>query len=283
MLSNNIKIINFLPRESASVKLFVFSHAGGNATFYHGWAIDLPDFIDIFAVSLPGRGSMLTVSAITDWNALITQTVNAIIPLLDGTPYCLFGHSFGSLFAYEVSKELILLGFPEPLCLFTSAHGAPQIQAERQKRISKTYDLPDEDFLLAAKQWGFLDEELLQNNELVQIMLPALRADLKLDETYAFDTSRPKLRFPLIVYGGNNDKSVNEEELSKWLLITDDFADHSVFNRVVLFEGGHFYLVEKKNELLKDISTTITSLLNKIPKSITTKSCQLIHRTCCIF
>ncbi|WP_420474262.1 alpha/beta fold hydrolase [Noviherbaspirillum sp. ST9] len=263
----SVKIVNFSPRDDVSIRLFVFSHAGGSATAYRDWAPQLPATVEVMAISLPGRGSTLHLPAIAEWKKLVTQAANAIEPYLDGTPFSLFGHSFGALFAYEVVRELLRRKLPPPACLFVSAHGAPQLQSARQARIPATHQLSDAAFLDAAKRWGFLEEALLADPDLVKVMLPALRADLTLDETYHFDPVAAEIPLPLVVYGGSSDDSVAHEELSAWHELATDAQTRSKC-RTRMFDGGHFYSITHQAEVLRDIQETLEQLLDEFPLSV---------------
>ncbi|MEU8998470.1 alpha/beta fold hydrolase [Streptomyces caniferus] len=222
---------------TAQRRLFVFPHAGAGASAYR-LAAYLPDTVEVCTVQLPGRESRFAEPALTS----LDEAVAALAPLIaDHTdlPYAFFGHSMGSLIAFETARRLRALGTRMPDRLFLSGMRAPGLP-DRDPR----HTLPDDE-LLATADFDGVDAELRE-----LLLLPLLRADLTLCETYTPRAEAP-LPCPLTVLAGSDDDSVDETELADWHRHTSaDFQLH-------LFPGApHLYVRGTERELAEMITRT---------------------------
>src|SRR5690606_24822555 len=90
---------------------------------------------------------------------------------------------------------------------------------------------------------GGTQGELLGNAEMRALLLPALRADYRLIETYRPDTAA-RVRCPIIASGGDSDPEASPSDLDAWADATE-----AAFSRTIL-PGGHFYLARQTRPLL---------------------------------
>ncbi|GAA3719860.1 thioesterase II family protein [Streptomyces tremellae] len=188
-------------QDTARRRLFVFPHAGAGASAYR-LAAHLPESIEVCTLQLPGRESRFAEPALTS----LDDAVASLAPLVAyhaDLPYAFFGHSMGSLIAFETARRLRALGGRLPGRLFLSGMRAPGLP-DRDPR----HELPDDE-LLATAEFAGLDAEMQE------LLLPVLRADLTLCETYAYRAEAP-LPCPLTVLAGADDESVTEAELAGW-------------------------------------------------------------------
>ncbi|MEV7003823.1 alpha/beta fold hydrolase [Streptomyces sp. NPDC093982] len=221
---------------TAQRRLFVFPHAGAGASAYR-LAAYLPDTVEVCTVQLPGRETRFAEPALTS----LDEAVAALAPLIADhadLPYAFFGHSMGSLIAFETARRLRALGTPLPDRLFLSGMRAPGLP-DRDPR----HTLPDEQ-LLATAEFGGVDTELQE------LLLPLLRADLTLCETYTHRAEAP-LPCPLTVLAGSDDHSVDGTELADWRKHTS--ADFEMR----LFPGApHLYVRGAERQLAETITRT---------------------------
>ncbi|MGB8956400.1 MAG: thioesterase domain-containing protein, partial [Tumebacillaceae bacterium] len=115
------------PRPSAKVRLFCFAHAGGNASAYRKWAEQMPREIEVCPVQFPGRERRWNETPIADLRELM-ETLTPLFRSVQDKPFALFGHSLGSMVAFEVARELRRTGLPAPVRLFASAGRAPVLR-----------------------------------------------------------------------------------------------------------------------------------------------------------
>ncbi|WPB87916.1 thioesterase II family protein [Streptomyces malaysiensis] len=184
---------------TARQRLFVFPHAGAGASAYR-LAAYLPDSVEVCTVQMPGRESRFAQPALTS----LDEAVATLAPLIANhaaLPYAFFGHSMGSLLAFETARRLRALGTALPDHLFLSGMRAPGLP-DRDPR----HELPDDELLASAEFVGV-------DPELQVLLLPVLRADLTLCETYTPRAEAP-LPCPLTVLAGSDDESVTEAELA---------------------------------------------------------------------
>ena len=210
-------------------RVYCFGHAGASANEFVRWAA-LTSELEIIGVQLPGRGTRLREAPVSDLKRLVRIIVDEVS---FEPPFGFFGHSLGGLLAFELSRELRRVGKPMPTWLWVSAYPAPNLQRSE----SPIRDLDNADFLRAVQErHGGIPLDVHENPELAGLVVPPLKADQTMVETYVHEWARP-LPCALTVFGGSAD-SIPEESLQRWQgHTTGRFA-------LEMFEGGHFYLRE---------------------------------------
>ena len=229
------------------MRLFCFPYAGGSASVFRTWPDELPPAIEFYAIELPSRGKRIREPPITRMEPLVRGIAGAIEPLLD-KPFCFFGHSMGALTSFELARLLRREGRPQPSHLFVSGSAAPQI--EDTFRVK--FDLPEPEFLDVLRRLNGTPSEVLENEELLQLMLPMLRADFELLQTYEY-TEEPPFSFPITAFGGLQDKEVSREDLEAWRVQTT--ATFILRN----FAGDHFFLHTDRSRVLWAMSQELLS------------------------
>ncbi|MGB3623162.1 MAG: alpha/beta fold hydrolase [Ketobacter sp.] len=229
----------------AAVRLFCFPFAGGDIATYLPWLELLDPRLELVIVQLPGRGKRQHEKPFTQMEPLVDALFAAMFSAID-KPFAFFGHSMGSKIAFELAKRLQQNQFPCPRHFFASGCASPCLS----RRIAPVHRLPDTAFIQRLTQLSGVPQAVLDNRELMQFLLPMLRADFKLVETYVgkADTKIPSRITPL---GGANDVLVDTDELQQW---TDHFEQS---NAVRVFQGGHFYLHQFSNEVTQTINSTL--------------------------
>lgn len=231
-------------RPAAAYRLYCFPHSGGSAGEFVRWADGLPD-VEVLGLQLPGRGARLAEPAYTRMMPLVDAIVSGVA--FRG-PYAFFGHSLGALVAYEVAQVLQASGFRPPDRLFVSACPAPHLP----RLDPPIHRLPNRELAtMIAQEYGSLPTEIAENPELMDLLLPAHRADFELVETYAYEAGDP-LECPLTVVGGTEDE-LGVSELTAWAAHSTAALD------LELMPGGHFYLREQQERLLALIDDRLVS------------------------
>jgi medium-chain acyl-[acyl-carrier-protein] hydrolase len=245
----------FLCRKSdsrASLRLFCFPYAGGSASIFRGWAESLPATVEVYAVQLPGRGSRLLEPPITKMPRLIKAIAPALIPHLD-KPFAFFGHSMGTIIGLELARYLRAKLGVEPIHLFVSGSRAPQLSNTEPP----SYNLPEAEFLEELRRLKGTPSEILEHPELMKLMLPVLRADFKLVQTYAYTPAEP-LACPITAFGGSLDKEVGLRRLQAWRAQT---ASNFSLNMI---PGDHFFIHAAQPTLLATLSKELDKIVSRI-------------------
>jgi len=233
------------PNPQASLRLFCFPYAGGGPAIFHAWLDDLPPGVEMCAAQLPGRGSRIKEAPYTRVASLVQALGEALHPHLD-RPFAFFGHSLGALVAFELSRELRRQHDLLPVHLFVSGCGAPQ-SLDPHPPIGM---LPDTAFLEELRQLNGTPAEVLEHEELMQLLLPTLRADFTARETYAY-VDEPPLDCPISAFGGMQDGRVERDRLEAWRDQTSGlFSLHT-------FPGDHFFLHSSQSLLLQTLSQAL--------------------------
>jgi surfactin synthase thioesterase subunit len=247
----------FKPRPGAALRLFCFPYAGGGASVYRLWPDELPDWVEVCAVQLPGRESRWREEPFRRMDALADSATAALTPMLD-RPFAFFGHSMGGALAFEVTRRLVAAPNGDrgdgarrvPLHLFVSGRPAPGALDDKES----IHELPRDEFIEAIRGYSGTPEEVLQNRELMELVEPLLRADFAVSETYRPASEREPLEVPVTALGGVGDEDVSEEQLEAWRDET-----RGPFHKQ-MFDGGHFFLTERAAEVLAVVRRELTRL-----------------------
>lgn len=210
-------------------QLFCLPAAGGAASGFHPWREAVGPEIDVVPVQLPGREARLDEDPITSAPELVAALTESMLEHA-GERFALFGHCMGALLAYELAHALTDAGHP-PAHLIVSAHQPPALMPKRL-RPEEMSDVELGDFL--AEQAG-APREILDLPEIMELLLPVVRADLALCQSYV-DTPKPPLPVPITAFGASEDPHITSDVLARWAdLTTAGF-------RLTIIPGGHDYV-----------------------------------------
>lgn len=185
--------------------------------------------------------------AFTNCSALVDAFVPHLLPYLN-RPFAFFGHSMGAIIAFEVARRLQERGL-KPVRLFISGRRAPQIP--EQDRL--TYKLPDAEFTEELRRLNGTPTQVLEHPELMQLMLPLIRADFTLTQTYTC-VPGPPLNCPFSVFGGLYDDDVTRHQLEAWCEQTTSACS------LKMFDGNHFFIQTAEAAVLKSIAEQLMSV-----------------------
>jgi medium-chain acyl-[acyl-carrier-protein] hydrolase len=236
------------PNSTAHMRLFCFPYAGGRAAIYRDWMNRLPGGIEVVPIELPGRGMRMAESPQTRIEPAVRALAETLSPLLD-RPFAFFGHSMGALISFELSRLLYREYRVAPEVLMVSAHRAPQLPDLE----TPTYLLPHDLFVQKLRYLNGTPPEVLEHPELLAYLVPLLRADFEVCNTYSY---RPGeiLPCPIAAFGGLQDPSVTVAQLQGWQNQTS--AEFSL----EMLPGDHFYLNESRHLLLRLIRQRLDEL-----------------------
>lgn len=242
------------PNPSARARLFCFAYAGGGASIFSTWPQALPPSVEVVAVQLPGRENRFLEPALSDLPAVVRHVADAVGSQLD-RPYMLFGHSLGGLIAYELVRTLQTQLRALPLGVLISGKRAPQLPA-RLRALSR---LPDDELIRELENYKGTPASVLENRELMELILPRLRADATLFDDYCYE-DRGLLPCPITAFGGTDDAHVSVEELLGWSELTDEFGHR-------LFDGDHFFIHSHRDEVLGAVADVVEGWLSLDPRA----------------
>lgn len=229
------------PKPLAKLRLFCLPHAGGTSTAFREWADDLPGAIELCIVEIPGHGYRLNEALMHRLQPLVMQVAQDIEPYLD-KPFVIFGHSMGNLLGFELSHYLQNAYQKTPVHLFLSGRGAPHLPP----REEPIHQLPEDQFIQKITEYNGTPKEVLQHKELMDLMLPILRCDFEVCETYRF-SPKPPFSFPMTIFGGLSDPGSTKSDLQEWKRYTT--ASFSLR----MFPGDHFFIFSAQKQLLQAI------------------------------
>jgi len=240
------------PNPDAGLRLVCLPYSGGRASVFNDLAAELPGEVELWAIEPPGHGRRLREAPLTRLEPLVEQVTDVLAERVR-QPFVLLGYSVGALISFEVTRALTRRGRPGPRALFVAAARAPHRRSARPP----LHELSRAELVEGLHRLAGYRNDLLENEELLDVMLPVLRADLGLDETYACEPGDP-LGCPIAAFGGNADWSVSLADLEAWReLTTGGFS-------VTVLPGGHFFLDSSRGLFAQSLTAEIERLKEKV-------------------
>lgn len=233
-----------------SARLFCFPYAGGAASSYSNWPSYFKGLLDILVYQPAGRSSRFTDKLNDSMESLIDDILVDFPNYID-IPYVIFGHSLGAKVAFELVCRLQEMGAKLPELLIVSGCQAPHLN-EQKYLIS---ELSQEALIDKLRTLNGTPQSFFENPELLELMLPVLRADFQIDDTYY--PKDKKIIVPLQVFGGDDDKEISFEHLSAWSELTTQTTV------VETFPGDHFFIHSQEKRVLASILNTVQFYLNR--------------------
>ncbi|HEX9339423.1 MAG TPA: thioesterase domain-containing protein [Pseudonocardiaceae bacterium] len=229
--------------EHTPVRLFCLPYAGGSARVFAGWGRHLPPWIDVVPLELPGRGSRFDEPVSDDVADVVAGLRDAALSRLD-RPYAVFGHSLGALLGFELIVALQRCGHPA-LHFFASGAGAPHLPT---RNPAPRFD--DHRLRTHIAELGGTPPELLANDELMELMLPVLRADFTIADTYR-PPSGALLDCPTTAFCGDEDGEAPAADVLAWRRHVRTSCT------IRLLAGGHFFVHSAQDVLLSLIVSAL--------------------------
>lgn len=219
------------PNPRAAVRVFGLHYAGGGASWFRTWNDLFPASLELNAIQLPGREGRLREPPLKSVREVVEPLSRAVDGRLD-RPYIVYGHSMGALLGFELLRALKDGGSPMPLCFFVSGRQAP----DTPQRFAPISGLPDAELIREmGERYRAIPQAVLGEPELLRLMLPTLRADLSIVESYRYTTQQP-LGVAISASGGRSDFLVSEEEIKGWSRHTSGPFE------MKMHDGGHFFV-----------------------------------------
>lgn len=227
--------------------LFCLPYAGGSESIYYKWKKFLDPSIELVPLALKGRGKRFSEDFYENLEEAVDDIFENIKNKIVDEDYAIYGHSMGSLLAYELYYKISDHNFRKPKHIFFSGYMAPSIIRKKEN----THELSDNNFMQKVMKLGGTPEELMNNQVLLQIFLPVIRSDFKMLEGYKYKKREKKIDCDVSILNGKQDSIKLNEKLAWKNHVSQGF---NIYN----FEGNHFYI----NTNIKNITDIISDTLS---------------------
>ncbi|MFJ2112576.1 MULTISPECIES: thioesterase II family protein [unclassified Streptomyces] len=239
-------IRRYHPTQDSDIRLLCLPHAGGSASFYFPVSAALAPRTEVLAVQYPGRQDRRLEPCVPSLPELADRLLPLVLNEWSDRPLALFGHSMGASLAFELAGLLEKAGV-EPVMLFASGRRAPS----RFRVEEDVHTRGDEALLAEVKRLAGTDTRILGDDEMLRMVLPALRADYRAAELYRPERVH-QVNCPVTALVGDDDPKASLDDVRVWQEHTrGDFA-------MEVYPGGHFYLTEQAPAVLRRITEALT-------------------------
>lgn len=208
--------------------LLCLPFAGAGAAFFAPWRAAADPAITVVPLHLPGRERLIARPPHTDLATAAEELARQAV--VDGHrgPLALYGHSMGAVLAYEIAHRLVALGVTVAHLVVSGSPGPWDGRAE------KAGGLDDEQFLARVQDFAGYRHPAFDIPEARELLLPTLRADVRMHEDYAPTSERP-LDCPVTAIRGADDHLVSALATRRWRMATS-----GRFSAVEV-PGGHMF------------------------------------------
>ncbi|MFL6622568.1 MAG: thioesterase II family protein [Sulfurifustaceae bacterium] len=237
-------------KREAQFRLFCFHYAGSGGSIFRSWTKWLSDEVELVAVQLPGREDRLDEPLLHSMELVTTPLAEALPPLLD-KPFAFFGHSTGAVICFELARVLRRRTLPEPRLLIASSQNAPYVKPPVIR-----HRMSDPEFIEVLRGCNGTPEVVLKNPPLLELLLPRIRADGAIYETYCYEQQEP-LSCRIVVFHGVDDTLVDNAGLAAWKTETRDSFDRYGF------PGGHFFIHDVEEAVVERINQELKPFLDE--------------------
>jgi medium-chain acyl-[acyl-carrier-protein] hydrolase len=233
------------------LRLICFPFAGSSASIFRPWIDRLPAEVEVLAVQLPGRENRLRERCIRDMDEIVEQLEHEIGPVL-APPFVFFGHSLGSLIAYELLRRLDATGRSRAELFIASGGPAPHTRIAPQERLTLTQD----QILHDLRKISGTHSTLLDDAEVLALLLPMLQADFEIYANYRYRELAP-LQSPIVSIRGAADAYITHQSQLEWNRHTDcQFSFH-------IIPGPHLFVVDSSEALLALVNAYLAPILDR--------------------
>jgi medium-chain acyl-[acyl-carrier-protein] hydrolase len=220
--------------QPGALPLFCLPHAGAGTSAFRTWPVGLPG-LAVLPIQPPGRESRLAEAPYERMGPLVAELAGIILGIAGYRPYAVYGHSLGALVAFETLREIRRRGGTEAVHLFVSGCVAPQDSRDDGPSIATA---PRAALVWKLRELGGTPEWLLSDPTVLEMILPAVRADLSVKESYEYHPE-PPLEVPVTVIASTRDPQAPRELQERWRDQT------TAAFRVHTLAGGHFAVFEQ--------------------------------------
>lgn len=226
--------------------LFCLPYAGGSEVIYFKWRKYINASVQLVPIELKGRGRRFNEDFYENIEEAIEDIFENIKDKILDNEYAIYGHSMGSLLAYELYHKIFSENIRMPKHIFFSGSKAPCIPREKKC----IHLLPDDEFIKKVIELGGTQQEVAESKELLQLFTPVLRNDFKILEKYVYQEKKDKIQCDISILNGKDD-DIALEGLLAWKNHGNNGFE--VYN----FDGDHFFINTNVENIAKIINTTL--------------------------
>jgi surfactin synthase thioesterase subunit len=219
----------------------------------------------MLAAELPGHGRQSAEPPVTSMDEVVAGLL-AELSLMPDRPLVIFGHSLGSLVGLELARAVRTRTGRPPVALLVASSNSPLTGTAPGWIAEAELALPTSEYWQRIiGELGGIPDEMRNDHQLMDLLLPSLRGDLALLAGYQHHP-QPALGCAVRAYAGSSDATVTEAGLAAWRRESPHDFELS------RLPGGHFFLRECTDLFLarlgNDLNRLLGSLISTSPNGV---------------
>lgn len=229
------------------IQLIAFPYAGGSQAIYWPIKEHLYKHIDMTVLEPPGRGGRFSEPPFFTIQQMVDDAMNWF-RLHKPKRYVLFGYSMGGIVAYELYFKLLEERVPLPFHIFFAAC---DIFAKEISDV-KIEEMTVEEFITYLNLHNGTPKEVLENSELLELLIPYVKADFIACGNYQFKEYKERIRCDVTILEGKEDRADNKPQFGNWKRCTDKNCS------ITYFDGDHFFIRDFPEKIAHEINNVCT-------------------------
>ena len=229
------------------IKLFCIPYAGGSSQMYKSWSSYLDEAIELYPIELAGKGRRISEVPYKNMEEAVDDVYQIMKEEIGDSEYAVFGHSMGTIIVYELLHKLRRDKKKSPIHAFFSGRYPPYVE----KKLTRFSDISEEEIIDNMKEMGGTPQRIFENREFLDFFISIIRNDYRLCEQYVCRHDGEKICCDITVLSGKQDTGISEDDLKRW----GDCTTKS--STVYEFDGGHFFINDRKKEIINIINHTL--------------------------
>jgi medium-chain acyl-[acyl-carrier-protein] hydrolase len=225
-----------------TLRLFCLPYAAGTTRVFRGWHWDLPRYVEICPLELPGHGRRGGEEPLEDLESIMADLLPNVLRRTD-KPFAILGYDYGALLGFELAHRLEHQYRLPPRHLFVAAMRAP-MWPRPPNPVSEISDAQFRELLSRPNGDG---NGVLELDSLMEYAVRVVRADFRVVDNYRY-AYKTTLSCPVTAFRGRADAGVSKESLRAWSVCTKGaFNWHEI-------PGGHYFIHPARERFLHRLS-----------------------------
>ena len=119
----------------------------------------------------------------------------------------------------------------------------------------KEYLLTDESFKEELRNLNGTPKLVLENDQLMELLLPALKSDFRISDT--FSSTQEKLNLKIVALYGSEDMIVSKEQVEAWQQLSKKECEF------IEISGDHFFIESNRRETILVVKKMLNDIHRK--------------------
>jgi surfactin synthase thioesterase subunit len=247
-------LVQLQPRVKTDCAIVCIPHAGAGVSAFAPLAKSMMGRASVWAVRLPGRESRILEPPLRTIGEMAESLVEPVASI-DTENIIILGQCSGAWVGFELIRVLARQSRRLPISWFVPCAQSPPRCLDAE--IVPAPFATDAEIIDQLRAMGGTPASVLDDPELLELLVPAVRADSEAGEEYAIPANWMPIDVSIACFGGRHDTNVAKAEILEWEKYTTSRFEYQ------MFDGDHFF-VQREGAGVAESLLRMASLAGKM-------------------